>query len=161
MCEGALHWTEYFKAIGPTLIAVFVAYIAYQQWKLRQDDLRQKLFQSRMEIFDFTEKVRKTAFNAREPYQDLEAINEIHFVRVRAQFLFGNDVNSWFTEMYVAVQEEIMAIDDSKRSSPDISNEQWREITGKKRDAAEKRKEIFSERDRIFSPYLDFSFIRK
>ena len=34
MCEDALHWTEYLKAVGPTVIAALVAYIAFQQYHL-------------------------------------------------------------------------------------------------------------------------------
>jgi len=50
-----LHWTEYLKALGPTIIAMIVVYIAYQQWRVNQANLREKLFERRFEVFKQTQ----------------------------------------------------------------------------------------------------------
>ena len=50
------HWIEYVRAFGPAIIAVFVAYIAYQQWQVNRAVLREKLFDRRFELFKDTQR---------------------------------------------------------------------------------------------------------
>ncbi|MBU2960440.1 hypothetical protein KO516_06340 [Citreicella sp. C3M06] len=53
MCE--VHWTEYFQRLGPPIIALLVAYIAYQQWRVSRQTFREKLFDRRFAVFDETQ----------------------------------------------------------------------------------------------------------
>jgi len=45
------NWLELLKALGPLIIGVIVAYIAYQQWKVNRATLREKLFDRRIKIY--------------------------------------------------------------------------------------------------------------
>ncbi len=49
--SSAPHWLEYIRALGPALIALFVAWVAYQQWQVNKATAKEKLFDRRLEIY--------------------------------------------------------------------------------------------------------------
>ncbi|ATG49534.1 hypothetical protein CEW89_19315 [Celeribacter ethanolicus] len=115
--ETSLHWTEYFKAIGPTIIALFVAYIAYQQWRVSKDTFREKMFDRRMTVF---EKVSDAiALVIRDGGASAPDGKQVHFSELgtawhTSKFLFGKEVSDYiwdFRDRLIKVRyhEETMA----------------------------------------------------
>ncbi|VAV92024.1 hypothetical protein MNBD_ALPHA07-1968 [hydrothermal vent metagenome] len=98
MCEEiALHWTEYFKAIGPTIIAVFIAYVAYQQWRINRASLREKLFDKRWQVFKeaqafLSEILRDTKYSEESYWKFVDSCQ-------RARFLFDKKTYDFLMEI--------------------------------------------------------------
>ena len=46
------HWTTYISPLLVPLVAVFGAYIAYQQWRTAQNKLKLELFEKRLKIYN-------------------------------------------------------------------------------------------------------------
>ncbi len=59
-------WVQYFQALGPTLVAVVLAYIAaaiqFRKWRTAYDKLRLELFERRFKIYDETREFLITVF---------------------------------------------------------------------------------------------------
>jgi|LGOV01.1.fsa_nt_gb cytochrome oxidase assembly protein ShyY1 len=92
-----LHWTEYLKAIGPTLIAVFIAYVAYQQWQVNRANLKERLFERRMKIFSETQSyLSEILRDAKISDKSMWAFNETHQM---ARFLFGKEIQDYLIEI--------------------------------------------------------------
>ena len=160
-----LHWTEYFKAVGPTLIAGFIAYIAYQQWQVNVASLREKLFNRRMEIFDYSQNLRITVFAQNAKNRNQGFSKEMDDKLNVCSFLFDEEVFNWLSRVTKHVIEYDIARDE-KLSFDGVEN---LDLKHKKRrdDALKKMKYerqelnvLFGERRSIFRKYLDFSKLR-
>lgn len=92
-----LHWTEYLKAIGPTLIAIFIAYVAFQQWQVNRANLREKLFERRFAVFKQTQVFLSSVM--RDAAVSDKALGEFHDGPQIARFLFGRDVQNYLFEI--------------------------------------------------------------
>jgi len=92
-----LHWTDYLKAVGPTLIAIFIAYVAFQQWQVNRANLREKLFERRFAIFKQTQTFLSTIF--RQAKVNDKALTEFHEAPQLARFLFGKDIQDYLNEL--------------------------------------------------------------
>jgi hypothetical protein len=47
-------WIDYIAALTPIVVALFVAYIAYRQWRIAREKLRLDLYNRRFTIFETT-----------------------------------------------------------------------------------------------------------
>ena len=56
-CQTTPEWTIYLQAIGPVLIGIFIAFVAWNQWKTNNDRLRHELFEKRWDVFNFVYKL--------------------------------------------------------------------------------------------------------
>lgn len=92
-----LHWTEYLKAIGPTLIAIFIAYVAFQQWQVNRANLREKLFERRFAVFKQTQVFLSSVM--RDETVSNKTLGEFHDGPQIARFLFGRDVQNYLFEI--------------------------------------------------------------
>lgn len=146
-----LHWTEYLKAVGPTLIAVFIAYVAYQQWQVNRANLREKLFDKRFAVFEQTQMLLTSV--VREANASNDAIEKFHSAPKLGRFLFGNDIHEYLVDilrrahklqMYHSQLEERPVCDDPISVAKQHSDELRFLI---------KQFEVFPEK---FEPYLGF-----
>lgn len=95
MCD--LRWTEYLKALGPTLIAGIVAYIAWQQWRVSRATLREKLYERRWEIFINTQRFLRSIYeDAKVSSEEFQKFSE---TCRRARFLLGDDLSGYLEEV--------------------------------------------------------------
>ncbi|WP_369767764.1 hypothetical protein [Falsihalocynthiibacter sp. BN13B15] len=87
------HWTMYFKALGPTLIAFFVAYIAWQQWQSSRATLREKLFDRRLQIFsEVNESLKEIMRSGTVSQTELDNFRNTLNMAV---FLFGKEIETY------------------------------------------------------------------
>ena len=91
------HWLEYVSALGPLVIATFIAYVAYQQWVVNRNTLREKLFERRLEVFDGAHNFISAIL--RDGACDNETLSQFTAITHRARFLFGKDTQSRLTSM--------------------------------------------------------------
>ncbi|MGC9368302.1 MAG: hypothetical protein ACP5DX_02065 [Paracoccaceae bacterium] len=95
--SDAIHWTEYLKALGPTLVASVVAYIAFQQWRVNRATLREKLFDRRWQVFKesqaFLSEILREAKYSEESYWKFTDTCQ------RARFLFKDDISKYLMEI--------------------------------------------------------------
>lgn len=97
MFEGPIHWTDYLRAVGPTFIAIFVAFIAYQQWKVNQATLKERLFERRMAIFKETQAYLSEILREASISDDsMWKFNDTH---QRSRFLFGKKIQNYLIEI--------------------------------------------------------------
>ncbi len=92
-----LHWTEYLKALGPTIIAMIVVYIAYQQWRVNQANLREKLFERRFEVFKQTQAFLSEIF--REAKLNDSNLENFHNAPQVARFLFDKKLSGYLLDI--------------------------------------------------------------
>jgi len=97
MSWEALHWSDYLKAIGPSLIALFVAYIAFQQWQVNRANLRERLFDRRFEVFRETQNFLSSVL--RDAKVSNEALAEFQEAPQIARFLFDEKLAKYLSEI--------------------------------------------------------------
>lgn len=54
MSPAPRDWFDYASALTPLLVALFVAYIAYRQWRVARQKLRLDLYNKRFAVFETT-----------------------------------------------------------------------------------------------------------
>jgi hypothetical protein len=91
-------WFDYVVAIGPPLVTgvvtIFLAYIAYQQWKTNQEKLRLDLYNRRFEVYSNT--ITFFQFLSElPPGERSDEFKKVHRAFIRSsresQFLFSNE----------------------------------------------------------------------
>ncbi|MEL6315881.1 MAG: hypothetical protein AAFQ60_17815 [Pseudomonadota bacterium] len=91
------HWTEFVSALGPVLIACFIACIAYQQWVVNKATLREKLFERRFEVFKETQDFL-TSIAQNAAVQD-DTVPSFFDAVQRSRFLFGDEIHAHLDEI--------------------------------------------------------------
>ncbi|MEP1200990.1 hypothetical protein [Tateyamaria sp.] len=91
------HWLEYVRALGPAIIALFVAYVAYQQWQVNAANLKEKLFDKRFEVFKCTQLFLSSIMQ--EAAVRDETLPEFFDAVQRSRFLFGKEIQSYLDEI--------------------------------------------------------------
>jgi hypothetical protein len=97
------HWLEYIRALGPAIIAIFVAYVAYQQWRTNYDGLREKLFDRRLEVHDKTLSALSRLLREGFPAQGIET--ELLDAWRSSRFLFDDDIPNYIEKLREAVND--------------------------------------------------------
>jgi hypothetical protein len=123
-----LHWTEYLKAVGPTIIAAIVVYIAYQQWRVNQANLREKLFERRFEVFKDTQEFL-IAIIRQATFTDDDPINFQNAPQV-ARFLFGKKLADYLQEIKSRALDMRLYTDQFQDS--DVDGEERNNLVEKK-----------------------------
>ena len=93
----SIHWTQFISALGPSIIAVFVAYIAFQQWRTNRATLREKLFDRRFEVFQATQAFLSEVF--RETRYSDDAYWWLVTAKQSATFLFDESISEYLEEI--------------------------------------------------------------
>ncbi|MDO6456700.1 hypothetical protein Q4560_07780 [Celeribacter halophilus] len=89
-CWLSTNWLELLKAIGPTIIASIVAYVAWQQWQVNRTALREKLFDRRLRIYEQTRQLY-VAMAEKRNCSD-EDLRDFESALVASTFLYKKDV---------------------------------------------------------------------
>tara|TARA_R110002072_G_scaffold260864_1_gene419469 strand:- start:564 stop:1028 length:465 start_codon:yes stop_codon:yes gene_type:complete len=146
-----LHWTEYLRALGPLVIALFVAFIAYQQWKVNRAALREKLFDRRWQVFKETQSFLSEIL--REAKYEDESYWKFTDTCQRARFLFDGKVSDHMMEignrstkmrMYQR-RYEVLAVGDERSELIEKEHQELKWLT-------DQIDPIFE----LFRPYLSF-----
>ncbi|MAQ37404.1 MULTISPECIES: hypothetical protein [Thioclava] len=149
-----LHWTEYLKALGPTLIAGIVAYVAWQQWRVNRAALREKLFGRRWDIFRETQAFLSAILsNGKVPDDELARYFD---TCQRARFLLGKELSDYLEEIRTRATK--MQMHHSAREGLEPGEERSRHIDCEYDELkwlTNQLGEIFKK----FMPYLSFSEI--
>ncbi|KQI72041.1 hypothetical protein AN191_07755 [Loktanella sp. 5RATIMAR09] len=147
-----LHWTEYVKALGPTLIALFVAYVAFQQWKVNQATLRERLFERRMAVFAQTQTLLSSIL--RSAKCDDDALANFHSAPQVARFLFEKDLANYLEKIRRSALA--MRLAQTKYDGLPVGEERSKHVDAEHKELAWLTEQL----DCIFvhfQPYLGFS----
>ena len=91
------HWIEYVKAFGPAIIAAFVAYIAYYQWRLAQANLRERLFDRRMNLYERVHRILGSIMSSGVASD--EVIFDLGLCWRESRFLFGTEIPEYIEKI--------------------------------------------------------------
>lgn len=90
-------WIQVLTSLATPLIASLVAYIAWQQWKVNRESLKERLFERRMEVFretqDYIQEIIRTASISDA---SIAKFNKTH---QNAFFLFGPEIQIYLKEI--------------------------------------------------------------
>lgn len=102
-------WVQWLQAIGPTatsivtaLVAVGVAWVAYQQWVTAKRKLAFDLFERRYSIYD---RAMAGVYQAIRDGDVRNAIRQVALVRSEASFVFGPEVEKYLAELQGTLAE--------------------------------------------------------
>ena len=107
-------WFDYASALTPTLIAIFVAFVAYRQWKVARQKLRLDLYNKRFAVFEVTLKLYQESFGETAPSESKYAELHRQFIKamIEARFLFSGD--SGIAELMESFNKSIFIIKGSR-----------------------------------------------
>lgn len=116
------HWTAYFSALGPLIVAViaggFGAYVVWRQWRTAQNRLKFDLFEKRHAIY-------KSGLDLINAYVsgggiDKVMLSEYFFDMQDARWLFTNDLAVYLdSEIFKPIVRHERIWDALKRASDD------------------------------------------
>lgn len=90
MCYTLAEISQFFSAFLTPIIALIAVYIAYQQWRLRQEHFQLELFDKRYKVYEGTKKFISIILE--KGYPDENDISEFQESTHDATFLFENEV---------------------------------------------------------------------
>ena len=147
------HWLEYIRAFGPVIIALFVAYVAYQQWRTNHDGLREKLFDRRMEVHNQVYSALSRLHREGFPAQGVE--NELLDAWRSSKFLFDDDIPDYIDKLREAVNDGQFYISQAHQN-----DERRSEYFDKEHEKFQWLSKQFDPMHRVFAKYLKFNIGR-
>lgn len=107
-------WLDYISAFTPILVALFVAYIAYRQWRIAQQKLRLDLYNKRFAIFETTLHMFQELLGGTSLTVDqFDSLHRQYITAmIEAKFLF--DAESGINELMTAFNESAFVIKGSR-----------------------------------------------
>src|SRR5260221_2379411 len=122
-------WFDYLVAIGPTPIAVYVAWVAYQQWQTNRNKLRLDLYNRRFEVYTNTITFFQalSSLPAGEPDEEFVKIHK-SFIRSykESQFLFGKETKVF--DLLKQLHSDAFKVIGLKRNGSEISRSGGHEV---------------------------------
>jgi hypothetical protein len=111
------HWTAVVSALAIAAVAVFGAYLAWNQWKTNHDILRERLFDRRFDLTETTQGLIATI--VAEGEVSWENANRFTGIAQRARFLFSADDAQYFELLSLKALDlaTVTAKTDGKRAS--------------------------------------------
>jgi hypothetical protein len=141
---------QWIIAAGTT---IFVAAVAYFQWRTAQQKAVLDLFERRHAIYEIVRKAVGTmissslAFDQKQETEFLEA-------KERAYFFFGDDVGDYLTKLW----DDILDVRTADAESRDEQNSAARgEMAAKRRAALTRITQFYSTGQPLFAKYMRFS----
>jgi hypothetical protein len=95
--SSATFWVNVFQASLAPVIAVFGGYIAWQQWNVNRANLRERLFERRMEVFNGTQAFLSDILSTAKVRD--ESLTEFTLVCQKARFLFGKKIQTYLLDI--------------------------------------------------------------
>lgn len=150
-----------FQATGQLLIAVIVAYVAWQNYKINQaahriekDKLRLNLFDRRLRVFEACQDLLSFVVREGKPTRD----ENLKFLRnsSEAEFLFGKEIETYIDEMskksldLIHVREKL----DNKVYK---TEEERTKLTGEDEELFEWFRHQYENSRKLFRKYLHFT----
>jgi len=105
------HWTAYLTALLTPCIAIFVAYIGYEQWRLSRHKLKLDLFDRRWAIYAATNDMLASLINGSDDDRRSSAKN-FRLRLLDAQFLCSSDTVRFLRH----VDQRILDVMESERA---------------------------------------------
>ncbi|WP_299679527.1 hypothetical protein [uncultured Roseobacter sp.] len=155
MCSAGTdpHWIEYVRALGPIIIGVAVAYIAYMQWKLAKSSLDEKLFDRRYAIISFAKRVAQQAGLAEEREQrqnEFEVMQRLD----EAKYLFSLEIHTKLRDL-VQASRAIRRLERREiRSAGSEAVEEIRSLNQEMDASQERIGELFQKIDQLTSRWM-------
>ena len=151
-------WFEYLRALGPLLIAVFVAYIAYENWRISRANFREKLFDRRFETMRSLREF-KQAYDSETYEKKDDAFWECqrNFIQQLGlvEYLFSPQAKEKLVEVFFGTSRAIrMRIRNDHRGHR-VSDQEWEAMMDALQTQETKAQKAFDEAESILSQYLD------
>jgi hypothetical protein len=154
---------QFLKDFGPTITAVIVTYIAVLQYRLSQANLKERLYDRRMAVFQAYKNALKEYLNGKllmddEAFKN-QLLKEMLAAKVEAEFLFRKEVTDFLKKAGCSLmalstclkQQEILISSDSE-----MRNDKLTEL-GQQQKALEKEcGRALGDLGKKFKHYLDF-----
>ncbi|WP_272004090.1 hypothetical protein [Roseovarius sp. ZX-A-9] len=145
---------DYIRALVPILIAIFVAYVAYQQWQTNHESLREKLFDRRIEVHDQVAAALSRLLREGFPAAGIE--NELAQAWRKSRFLFDDEVSEYIEKLREAVNDG-----QFYHSQAALNNEKRNDYLDKEHDRLNWLAKQFDPLHEHFAKYLRLRFGRK
>jgi hypothetical protein len=160
LVSSAISLAKYIQALGPSLVALAVAVIAYRQWATARDKLRLDLFEKRFSIYVLLLAAMAAALS-QSPDRE-EIFSRLVELRGENRFIFGTDVSKLIAEAIDEIAHLISSHDAIKKLGEDEYPEENKKVDRTTRENIQTRlfdrqKEVFD----VFKPYMSFELIRK
>ena len=112
MASNLPEFVQWIQALGPVIIGVAVAYVAWRQWRTAREKLVLDLFDKRMDIYDRAVGAMRLVMRDGAVTKNSSFVDLIS-VAAEAQFLFGDDVvhflNGWVDRLgEISVAESML-----------------------------------------------------
>ncbi|MCV0424429.1 MAG: hypothetical protein K5905_03065 [Roseibium sp.] len=133
-------------AIATPLVAICVAWVAYQQWRTAQQRIVLDLFRDRLNVFD---KVSRAVRLIERDWQQKggEPLSLLLTARDEARFLFGSEVSTYILNLILAAEDLEHAC---KKLDENDESEDWEKLKD-----YSIRYFVTEELARVFEPYMD------
>lgn len=147
------NWLELLRALGPLIIGIVVAYIAYQQWKVNQTALREKLFDRRFAVFEAVRDALAESDNQKllGGEEAKPVLANLVLAQSAAVFLFEEDVQSEIKGIRANIQE-LKTLHKSEKQGAETEATRLAKIKALEERCCAKREDL----GKIFSKSLDF-----
>ncbi|WP_395670195.1 hypothetical protein [Rhodoferax sp.] len=88
-------WFDYTSALTPVFIALFVAFIAYRQWRVAREKLRLDLYNKRFTIFEVTLNFYQQLLDGRNiSAEEMQSLHRKYIgAMIESKFLFSPSTN--------------------------------------------------------------------
>lgn len=151
-----MDWLDRIGTLVPALIAIFVAYIAYAQWRLSRANYAEKLFDRRYRIVKLA---KELAFNSQLADTDKERLSEQEFFSVlgEAKYLFTEEIEVELLDLVSNVRRlrlRRMIVDKRGNRMTDL---EWKSIANEENQLEADIAAAASKIDRLTAPFLFLS----
>ena len=147
-------FVESLQAFLTPIIAIAVAWIAFQQWKTAQQKLKMERYERRMRVYDQVIQILKVVMRDMNPkYEDLIQFRQ---ATTEADFLFGSEIPDYLDELVsngIKLQNAKGAYCDYTRISP--PGYDHTKVVNEIKTQAEWFTDQFNGAREKFRPYLD------
>jgi hypothetical protein len=133
--------------------AVFVAVVAFQQWRTAQQKAVLDLFERRHAIYEIARKAVATMTSNSTAFDQTREV-EILDATERAYFFFGDDVVAYLEQLWSA----IMDVRDADKEIPETKDPAAKsELLAKRRAGLNKVARFYNEGKPLFARYMRFA----
>jgi hypothetical protein len=117
---------QYIQALGPSLVALAEAVIAYRQWATARDKLRLDLFEKRFSIYVLLLAAMAAALSQSPDRQEI--FSRLVELRGQGRFIFGTDVSKFIAEAIDEIANLICSQDAIKTLAEDEYPEENKKV---------------------------------
>lgn len=146
---------QIFASLLTPIIAMTVAYIAWQQYKTNARRLRMEIFDRRFELYDAVRKLRSKVIWNQEKFSDRD-LAEFHSTILPARFIVSPQVTEFLSRCEENAKRLLEARDEIQDLRPKVTNqnpnpENWTALNKEDRDIVSWFRQLDNEMNDVFA----------